>query len=519
MEFPIDIIVGSLSEQGIEIVKGPTHPKERFTWISAFCDEDAERSEEMTVYVVDRDTPSPPEMFRLFVLKPGETLDSLPAPGPGPDDICIRTACSCALIADRIQRYLARIIQWNDQMVSMLEEGCINQDLLKASEPLLHCYIGLSDSTFSYIAHTPNQPPIDELSAYLVKHRCYPSYAIDEARSLGLMRKWEHQDWTVAVDGPNPLIPFPTMNRVIRQHGRYAAHLVLVSAAPLTSAQEFLFDLLAKKVELCLARHWRRENPLEQRYNYFLKDMLLGNISDEDQLAERAEAHGLALTGSFEVCLVPGAWKAGSAEFFAKKLLEAEPDCKAAINEGRVAVLLCAPAGKPEKLADAEEAVFRLAHDLGLEVGVSDMFDHIGWAALALHKARIALRYGRRKSPRYEAFDGPGARTREVFRFRRYFPYFATDPYAKQEKFVAKLLASPHPLERLKLVDRERGTNDLEILRVYLHSEGHVNVVCESLHMHRNTVAYRLEKIRSIVGPIDDADQRMYLRTLYLLMD
>ena len=123
MEFPLDIITGLLTEQGIEVVKEPKHPKERFAWVSAFCDEDALRSEETTVYVVDRDTSSPPEMYRLFVLKPSEDPASLPEPGPGPDDIVIRTACSCPLIADRIQRYLTRIIQWNDQMGAMLEAG------------------------------------------------------------------------------------------------------------------------------------------------------------------------------------------------------------------------------------------------------------------------------------------------------------------------------------------------------------------------------------------------------------
>ena len=43
MEFPLDIITGLLTEQGIEVVKEPKHPKERFAWVSAFCDEDALR--------------------------------------------------------------------------------------------------------------------------------------------------------------------------------------------------------------------------------------------------------------------------------------------------------------------------------------------------------------------------------------------------------------------------------------------------------------------------------------------
>lgn len=520
MEFPLDIITGLLTEQGIEVVKEPTHPKERFAWVSAFCDEDALRSEETTIYVVDRDTPSPPEMFRLFVLKPGEDVASLPAPGPGPDDICIRTACSCPLIADRIQRYLTRVIQWNDQMGAMIEEGCINQDLLRASEPLLKCYIGLTDATFSYIAHTPGIPPIDEQSAYLLEHRCYSPDAIADAQERGLMRLWEHQDWTAVHPEPNSVVPYPTLDRVIKQHGSYAAHLLLVSPTKLTGAQVFLFDLLAHKVEQCLAHHWRLENPLEQRYTYFLKDVLLGNIADEAQLIERAEAHGLPLEGLFEVCLADNTWRAGSPNYFAKMVLETEPACKVAINGPRVAVLLCSHEHEPGRIAAAEELLFDLAGRLHLEMGVSDKFEHLSLASLSLEKARIALKYGPRRSQRYVAFDGPDARTDYVFRFRRYFAYFITDPYARSERFTARLLASPHPLARLREADRERGTDDAEILRTYLHSEGRINAVCDQLHMHRNTVSYRLEKIKKVIGgDLDDPDLRMYLRMLYLITE
>ena len=519
MEFPLDIITGLLADQGIEVVKEPTHPKERFAWVSAFCDEDALRSEETTVYVVDRDTPSPPEMFRLFVLKPGEAIESLPAPGPGPDDNSIRTACSCPLIADRIQRYLTRIIQWNDSMGAMIEEGCISQDLLRASEPIVKCYVGLTDATFSYIAHTPGIPPLDEQSAYLVEHRCYSPDAIAYSQQRGLMHLWEHQDWTAVHEAPNEVIPYPTLDRVIKLHGSYAAHLLLVSPSRPTGALVFLFDLLAQKVQQCLARHWRLENPLEQRYTYFLKDVLLGNVADESQLAERAAAHGL-LEGLFEVCLVDNTWRAGSPDYFAKMVLESQPDCKVAINGPRVAVLLCSPHRKPGRMRAMEESLFDLAQRLHLEVGVSDKFEHLSLAVLAMEKARIALKYGRRRSQRYVTFDPDEQRTTCIYRFRRYFAYFITDPYASSERFAARLLASPNPLARLKEADRERGTDDTEILRTFLHSEGRINVVCEAMHMHRNTVSYRLEKIRAVIGgDLDDADMRMYLRMLLLISE
>lgn len=526
MEFPLDMLTGYFLDQGITVVKEPRHPKALFSWVSAFLDQEAPQAaegEDDTMRFMGpralaelREAGAPGR--RVVVIGPREDVPEVPALGN--DDIYIRSALSPELLADRVQRHLMRIVQWNDQMGAMLEDGCITQDLLKASEPVLGCFVALSDSTFSYIAHTPNISPIDERTAYLVKNGCYSPDTIRIAREHGLMRTWEHQEWTAVHNGPTPLFSHPTLDHVIRQHGRYAAHLIMVSPTEISTCQVFLFNLLAKKVEACLERHWRLENPLEQSYSYFLRELLAGNVYDDPQLAEHAKLHGLPLTGLFELCVSDNTWRAGSPNYFAKKILETEPSCKVAVNGQSVAVLLCAPDLKRGRIAAMEEEVFRLAHRMRVEVGVSDRFEQLDEAALALEKARIALRYGRRKSRRFLAFDPPGTGTEEIFRFRRYFPYFATDPFARPEKFATKLLASPNPLTNLRAADKERGTNDAEILRVYLHAEGRINVVCEQMHMHRNTVTYRLDKIRKLVrGDLDDADLRLYLRMLYLLSD
>lgn len=526
MQFPLDMLTGYFLDQGITVVKEPQHPRALFSWVSAFLDQEAPavaEGEDDTLRFMGpralaelREAGAPGR--RVVVLGPRDPVPEVPAAGS--DDVYVRSALSPELLADRVQRHLMRVVQWNDQMSAMLEEGCINQDLLKASEPVLGCFVALSDSTFSYIAHTPNIAPIDERTAYLVKNGCYSPDTIRVAREHGLMRTWEHQEWTAVHNAPTALCPYPTLDRVIHQRGSYAAHLVMVSPSEISTSQLFLFNLLAKKVEACLERHWRLENPLEQSYSYFLRELLTGNVYDEPQLAEHAKLHGLPLTGLFELCVSDNTWRAGSPNYFAKKVLESEPSCKVAINGQRVAVLLCAPDERRGRIAAMEEEVFSLAHRMRVEVGVSEKFERLDEAALALEKARIALKYGRRKSRRYLAFDEPGTGTEDVFRFRRYFPYFATDPFARSEKFVARLLASPNPLSALRAADRERGTNDLEILRVYLHSEGRVNVVCDLMHMHRNTVTYRLEKIRRLVGgSLDDPDLRMYLRVLYLLTE
>lgn len=520
MRFPLSIITGYLAEQGVEVLKEAVHADNPFSWITPFPEDSDPTDTSLHVHVAGAHARIFPDDIHLFVLRPDESPETISEAAVGADDMVIRTALPCEKVADQILYYLIKVSQWNDEMGEMVESGCVSQDLLRASEPILKSYIGLSDSTFSYIAHTPQIPPVDKLSAYFVKHRCYPPESVDAARDRGLVRRWHSQDWTAVRNEPSEFMPFPTISHVIKRHGRYGAHLLLVSQTPIGSTTSFLFDLLAKRIEACLIRHWHRENPLNQRYTYFFHDLLMGNIADTQQVRELAEAQNLPLHGLFEICVVDDAWKSGSVEYFAKRAVETHPDFKVAIHESSVAVMLSAPTGAYEHLQELERALFEVAKDMKIQMGMSDHFENLEEASLALEKAQIALKYGRMKSNRYVKFDGPDAVSSYVFRFERYFVYFALDPYGRSEQFIAKFLASPHPLAKLIATDRERGTNDAEILRVYLHSEGRLNLVCSTMHLHRNTAAYRLDKIRELVhANLEDADTRMYLRTLFHMMD
>lgn len=55
-------------------------------------------------------------------------------------------------------------------------------------------------------------------------------------------------------------------------------------------------------------------------------------------------------------------------------------------------------------------------------------------------------------------------------------------------------------LEKLIAEDRATGNNDTRILASYLHNERKATLVAEKLHMHRNTVLYRIDKIEKRFG-------------------
>jgi len=64
-------------------------------------------------------------------------------------------------------------------------------------------------------------------------------------------------------------------------------------------------------------------------------------------------------------------------------------------------------------------------------------------------------------------------------------------------------------LKRLKAYDLENQTNLMETLETYLDLVGKVNQTAQRLHIHINTLSYRLRRIEEIMGvELDDPNQR-----------
>ncbi len=527
MHFPLDILTVCLLEQGAKILQKPAHPKREFDWVTSVSDFLKNPTDQIIVPLIegsseestsdDDNATISPKIICIQSKSGASSINNLQA-----DDILACINAPISLVADRIQRFLFDVIQWNDKMAEMVDEGCISMDLLKESESMLGEYIGLSDATFSYIAHTPDIPPMDIISTYFVNNGNYPLDAIQKAQDRGLMHRWENQDWTVVHTKPNDLIPFPTINRVIKRRGSYAAHILMVADKPINATTRFLFDLLAARLETCLDRNWYREDPLDQGYVYFLESLLKGRFQDEKQLSEQAELHGIPITGVFETCVTGSAWKVGSSRYLASQILDAEPSCKIVVNDDEVLILLCTANTTSNQIDEMESNIFNVAKQLKIELGVSERISKLDLVPLAIDESRVALKYGAIKFPRYVSFDEDTHAAKFVqvaFRFRRYFPYCALDQFEGNPRFITRLLNTDNPLTRLQESDHIHGSNDLEILRTYLYCEGHINIVCKKLHMHRNTVLYRLDKIRNLLSyDLADGDVRQYLRTLFFLM-
>ena len=128
--------------------------------------------------------------------------------------------------------------------------------------------------------------------------------------------------------------------------------------------------------------------------------------------------------------------------------------------------------------------------DYQLHAGLSRFFRHISERIYYIEQAEEALRAGMAVRPE-----------EEVFFFTEYYPQIF---FQKAKTSLSEINRIPEELAVLRAYDSEHDTDYADTLHGYLYERNDLNRASAYLHIHRNTLRYRLEKIRQITGAEPD---------------
>ena len=141
----------------------------------------------------------------------------------------------------------------------------------------------------------------------------------------------------------------------------------------------------------------------------------------------------------------------------------------------------------------------------GAYVGISLPFKHISEFSTAYHQAVSAAKQGRSAAP-----------DQLVYFFSKYYINDLLDCYA--EHYPLSNLCTSY-LENLSFSDR-CGYSDLVLLYYYITSERNISLTGKKMHMHRNSVIYRLQRINDTLDlDLDDPDVRLRLMLTFKVLE
>ena len=137
-------------------------------------------------------------------------------------------------------------------------------------------------------------------------------------------------------------------------------------------------------------------------------------------------------------------------------------------------------------------------------IGVSLLFTELGRLRMGYDQARTAIEIGRKLDP--DALE---------YHYSKYYLNDMLDCY--REKFALDDVI----VRYLDQLAGERGysNSNLLLLYHYLNTERNISITAKRVHMHRNSVIYRLQRIQDVLNlDLDDPDVRLRLMITFKIL-
>ena len=277
-----------------------------------------------------------------------------------------------------------------------------------------------------------------------------------------------------------------------------------------------LFDRqLIRRVAMLVAVELQRLQDFniskDLQYDYLFFDMLQGK-SPENTLRARARYLGWSLAEHLQIlCMhIPAKSKKGDAVQYGQRLGEQVirilSNCRYSIYENHL-VFIKSSANLEELMNESEHyALTVFCKNNRVSIGASNHFGDFDKTSLAYQQAQKALLMGpvfcrgeeRKKDDEYG-----------LYVYRDVAPYHICDALFQQNNSLIFLHSA---VRQLAQFDAKKGTCLVDTLFHYLRHNADIGATAEELHVHANTLRYRINRIKEICGlELKDGEENMLL--------
>lgn len=288
----------------------------------------------------------------------------------------------------------------------------------------------------------------------------------------------------------NDLIGYGTLLSSIRMDGIEVGHIMIQESEHKfrETDAEFLYHF-TRLVSMELQKNSVFTDNKGVMYSYFLADLLKNPNANAATVRKRLKTLGYKLKENLYILVIP------SSSFYTSNLrLEVVLQSIHNILVGSLYVVyenslvFLISKEKYQELSEYElERLTTFLETNQLKAGISNFFEKLEEAPRFYKQALEAVKQGL-----YMNDPAP------IYYFKDYYIYQILHVLEKNDRELRYLI---HPgLMQLYLYDQEKGTDFIDTLRKYLICPGQPSVVAKNLHIHKNTLLYRMGKIKEITN-------------------
>lgn len=287
---------------------------------------------------------------------------------------------------------------------------------------------------------------------------------------------------------------------------RPIAYLLLIDDAGRALDFEYILKQAAESIAFQICRTRQEDMGPTSAFAMFMHDLVEQRIRTAPEIQERLKAlpYPPRLRRRMGLIMFDEQRQAIPFDFILSQLREVFPEYNMAVYKGEIVILIC----EQDRIFNVEVDEPRINAIIEPYCG----YMCIGHSTSDLTRARTQYLLTRHtlivaKKLRLKR----DAQTR-VFRYEQYTTYLLIDMFAHRFQEIHgnnDILYLGHPaVVKIMRFDRKHNNNLLDVLYYYLLSDRNLVRAAEAMHMHRNTVFYKINQIKELIG-MDLEDGRL----------
>ena len=409
----------------------------------------------------------------------------------------------------KLKLFFDSIAEWDSAMWSAAAKGVELGQVLNMSRDIIGNSINVTDSSMRLIASTDTETD-DQITLRLRKYGYHPEESREIFRKAGCYDEWNTRRNVYTSIIPE-MSPYLMVNRIFKFRDVYFLQVVMVCDHKLfTPGLLDLFNMLLEVLETYIDKERDNIIHLDSTTEQIISDLIDNDPEKRESLRARLYTAGVPYTGSYRIIAIALIEQSLTAINTVKaEVLKLYPDSFCTIYRKRVVALL---RGAGELEDGWEEKLEKLLSTHSCRCGVSMIFTSMADFSEEYTHASTALSFSGVYCRSEHMPDLRGeTKTPHVWFYDKLSMVY---PVSKRLKGTTTWEKSPYwvSLKALYDADVEHGTNNIELLYFFLRCERHGKAAADMMHMHRNNVAYRINRICEMTGfDLDDAGTRMNL--------
>lgn len=410
-------------------------------------------------------------------------------------------------VFNRIYQYLEAYLGAGLFADTLLEALFYDHNIQKIIDQIYLVFqnpIAIFDANYNLIGATYDEIGKIEIGKKILQQKGLHKEEMDLLNHLNHIHQ-KIQKSTVPVMVHHPEIGYDQLIFSINSEKNIGHIVVTARNRPITEIDKKMIVLLAHGLDQKMKNDTFIRNNRGFQYEYFLKDLLDGKlavISEKYNQFQYIEKH----FKSKLYCIVVETARSTSTvnlTHLRNIFKDVVPESTAIIYNGELVFIMYAQNNTflPETVSDKFQTI---CQQYNLYAGLSNSFDKITQLKDYYKQALRAIELGiaHQKMP-------------DLFHYSDFYLEHMEHLFLQKES--ADVFCHPK-IQVLEAYDREHHTNLTDTLYQYLLHERNPNLTAESMHLHRNTITYRIRKIDDIVHiNYDDPNERQYILLSYHL--